>query len=165
MHGGDGVDGAKVRARRVAQAMTQTALARASGLSQESVSRIETGRIRVVQPETVAALARALDVSPAELFEREAAGEADDDATMVSVSAVFDPRRGHLLCDANLVVAVLSEVDPRVVPPGDATRVARAWLDVCAGLRREGVAVTAQNLAARLTVSGVEAGPRAGRGG
>jgi transcriptional regulator with XRE-family HTH domain len=60
---GGGLDGARVRARRLELRMTQAELARRSGLSQEAISRLESGKIKGQVHATQEGLARALGVS------------------------------------------------------------------------------------------------------
>ena len=70
---------------------------------------------------------------------------------MRAVSRVFDPKRHHLLVDANRVLEMLRAADPRLVPAGELAEVARAWVDAASALRREGVAVIAENLLLKVT--------------
>ncbi len=177
-----GLDGARVRGRRVALGLTQTELAERSGLSQEAVSRVETGRIKGLMQPTQDGLARALHttvewlrgergaledtsvgaVEPAPEGAPEAGsdaepgaeGAADRDPLMRAVSAAFDPRRQHLLGDANRVLEALRAADPRLLLDQDPMHTARQWLDGAAGLRREGVALSPENLLLRLTARG-----------
>ena len=169
-----GVDGARVRARRAALGLTQADLATRSGLSQEAISRLENGRIRGLMQPTQDALAGALGVTVAWVRGDDAgdppattarapieapapaADDGDDttgDPLMRAASAAFDPRRHHLLVDANRVLEVLGAVEVRVRATGDLAEVARAWLDAASALRREGAAVTAENLLWRVTAA------------
>ncbi len=183
-----GVDGPRIRERRLALGLTQSDLATRSGLSQEAISRLENGRIRGLMQPTQDALALALDVSvswlrggadhappppatrlapaapassitppdaPASEPVAEPDGEPDDDAgdpLMHAVSRSFDARRHHLLVDANRVLDTLRAADRRLVADAELPDTTRAWLDAASGLRREGVAVTTENLLLRVTV-------------
>ncbi len=81
--------------------------------------------------------------------------EPDDDAgdpLMHAVSRSFDARRHHLLVDANRVLDTLRAADRRLVADAELPDATRAWLDAASALRREGVAVTTENLLLRVTV-------------
>lgn len=181
-----GIDGRRVRDRRAALGLTQTELAERSGLSQEAVSRIENGRIKGLMQPTQDALAHALNTTVewlrgergavedrASVAARAGAGEGagapetqpDDDPLVRAVSAAFDPKRSHLLTDANRVLETLRTTDRRLIVDQDLMHTARQWLDAAAGLRRDGVGVSAENLLLRLTAGrGVGADERlAGR--
>lgn len=54
-------------ARKIAR-LTQAQLAACAGVKQETISQLENGRIKQVSYETVAKLARALNVTVEELF-------------------------------------------------------------------------------------------------
>ncbi len=161
-----GLDGERVHARRLALGLTQADLSTRSGLSQEAISRIENGHIRGLLQSTQDALATALGTSVPWLR-----GEADDDAEgssapaatapadddgvasdpwMLPVSLAFDAKRHHLLVDASRTLDLLRATDPRAVGRLDRGRVARAWLDAVATLRREGLGVSAENVALRI---------------
>jgi len=58
----------KVREIRKQQQLTQEQLAERSGVAQDVISALETGRVRDPRWSTVSALATALDVRPEELF-------------------------------------------------------------------------------------------------
>lgn len=171
-----GVEGSRIRERRLALGLTQSDLAARSGLSQEAISRLENGRIRGLMQPTQDALAGALGVSVAWLRGGEDDGasppaveprpaavspadvpepwpdEAVDDPLMHAVSRSFDARRHHLLVDANRVLDTLRAADRRLVADAELPETTRAWLDAASGLRREGVAVTTENLLLRVTV-------------
>lgn len=160
-----------MRERRLALGLTQADVAARSGLSQEAISRLESGRIRGLMQPTQDALAGALgvaaewlrggDEAPAAEGGARAAparpGPADDpddsaeDPLMRAASQAFDPRRHHLLVDANRVLALLGAVEVGLAGDGALAEVARAWLDAASALRREGVAVTAENLLWKVT--------------
>ena len=168
-----GIEGARVRARRLALGLTQADLATRSGLSQEAISRLENGRIRGLMQPTQDALAGALGVTvawvrgddegaPPEPARAPAppapatADELDDaaeDPVMRAVSQAFDSRRHHLLVDANRVVALLGAVEGRVRAAAELAEVSRQWLDAASALRRAGAAVTAENLLWRVTAA------------
>jgi transcriptional regulator with XRE-family HTH domain len=61
------VDGMKLRQLRRERAWSQRDLARESGVSQDTITRLETGQ-REAQPRTVRRLADALNVEPRELM-------------------------------------------------------------------------------------------------
>lgn len=176
--GTGGIEGARVRERRLALGLTQADLATRSGLSQEAISRLENGRIRGLMQPTQDALAGALgvsvewlrggdDVAPGEparavparpaaaatAAATEALDEAAEDPLMRAASQAFDPRRHHLLVDANRVLALLNAVELRLLGAGELAEVARQWLDGASALRREGVAVTAENLLWKVTAA------------
>ncbi|MDO9017851.1 MAG: helix-turn-helix transcriptional regulator [Deltaproteobacteria bacterium] len=169
--GTGGIEGARVRERRLALGLTQADLATRSGLSQEAISRLENGRIRGLMQPTQDALAGALGVSvewlrggdddaPGEpaparpaATATEALDEAAEDPLMRAASQAFDPRRHHLLVDANRVLALLNAVELRLLGAGELAEVARQWLDGASALRREGVAVTAENLLWKVTAA------------
>lgn len=69
--GAAGFDAARLRAAREAAHLTQGALAEAAGAHVKEVREWESGR-RVPQVEAVAALARALHISPRDLLDRDA---------------------------------------------------------------------------------------------
>jgi transcriptional regulator with XRE-family HTH domain len=168
-----GIDGARVKERRLALGLTQADLATRSGLSQEAISRLENGRIRGLMQPTQDALAEALGVSvewvrggddeapaqpsraapPRPADPADALDEAAEDPLMRAASQAFDPRRHHLLVDANRVLALLNAVELRLLGSGELADVARAWLDGASALRREGVAVTAENLLWKVTAA------------
>ena len=171
--GPGGIEGARVKERRLALGLTQADLATRSGLSQEAISRLENGRIRGLMQPTQDALAGALGVDAAWLRGDEAEAptepprpavtgrspvDADDlddaaeDPLMRAASQAFDPRRHHLLVDANRVLELLRSIEARVVVEAELAEVARAWLDGASALRREGAAVTAENLLWKVTV-------------
>lgn len=60
--------GKAVRARRQRLQLTQVALATQAGLSQSTISEIETGSYDAVDAEMMLKLAVALDCEPADLF-------------------------------------------------------------------------------------------------
>ena len=64
------VDGVKLRGLRRGRAWSQRDLARESGVSQDTIARLETGR-REAQPRTLRRLADALRVEPRELMKGE----------------------------------------------------------------------------------------------
>jgi transcriptional regulator with XRE-family HTH domain len=165
-----GIDGARVREKRAALGLTQADLATRSGLSQEAISRLENGRIRGLMQPTQDALAGALGVSaewlrgddgptaPAPASappskRRPTPDEAAEDPLMRAASQGFDPRRHHLLVDANRVLEVLRAVDLTLLDEESLGEASRAWLDAASALRREGVAVTAENLLWKVTVA------------
>lgn len=65
--GARGFDPGRLKAERTAVRLTQGSLARAAGLHEDEIGHYEAGR-RVPQVETVAALARAMQIPPARLF-------------------------------------------------------------------------------------------------
>lgn len=163
---GQGIDGARLRERRSQLGLTQAELATRSGLSQEAISRIENGRIRGLMQPTQDALAGALDISVAWLRGGDGddasrppampAGELvvvpdDDDPLVMALGHAFDWRR-HTVVDSYAVLRALRETDPRLVAAGELAPAARRWLDAAASLRRDGIAVTTENLLLRLTV-------------
>lgn len=172
---GAGIDGARLRERRVELNMTQAELARRSGISQEAISRIENGRIRGLMQPTQDALASALecgvswlrggDDDPAgEPGGSEARGEMEivldeTDPLVGATGRAFNPER-HALLDVYAVLRALRETDRRLVE-GDLVAAARRWLDAAASLRREGIAVSSESLLMRLTL-GESARERAG---
>lgn len=168
-----GIEGARVKERRLALGLTQADLATRSGLSQEAISRLENGRIRGLMQPTQDALAEALGVSvewvrggdddapaqpsraasPRPADPADALDEAAEDPLMRAASQAFDPRRHHLLVDANRVLGLLNAVELRLLGSGELADVARSWLDAASALRREGVAVTAENLLWKVTAA------------
>jgi transcriptional regulator with XRE-family HTH domain len=58
------VDGAVLRSVRRSRGLTQRDLAAAAGISQPRIYQVETGAKPLMQPDTVASLARALHVDP-----------------------------------------------------------------------------------------------------
>jgi transcriptional regulator with XRE-family HTH domain len=62
------IDGPKIKSLRESRAMSQGALARASGVAQSYISRLEAQRTSDIQLSTINRLARALAVSPLELL-------------------------------------------------------------------------------------------------
>jgi transcriptional regulator with XRE-family HTH domain len=67
-----------LRTTRRLKGLTQEALAAKSGVDQTSISSIEVGKNRNPSWETVSKLAKALGVSPDELFPIDAAAVRDD---------------------------------------------------------------------------------------
>ncbi len=63
------VNGARLRQLRRERAWSQRDLARHSGVSQDTITRLETGQ-RDAQPRTMRRLAEALGVEPRELMKR-----------------------------------------------------------------------------------------------
>jgi transcriptional regulator with XRE-family HTH domain len=63
------VNGARLRQLRRERAWSQRDLARHSGVSQDTITRLETGQ-REAQPRTMRRLAEALGVEPRELMKR-----------------------------------------------------------------------------------------------
>jgi len=61
------VNGAKLRHHRALALMTQEDLVKASGVSRDTISRIELGQ-QNAHPRTLKKLAKALDVDPRELL-------------------------------------------------------------------------------------------------
>ena len=59
-----GVHGPTVRALREKLGVSQERLAARAGLAMQTISRIETGKVRVSHPLTIKAIADALDVNP-----------------------------------------------------------------------------------------------------
>ena len=58
----------RVRELRRARGLDQRELAARAGVSMQTVSNLETGRLRDLKVSTLSALARSLGVSPAELL-------------------------------------------------------------------------------------------------
>lgn len=67
--GTPGFDPARLRSARAAASLTRGALAAAANVHEDELKKWETGR-RVPQVDTVAALARALNISPLALLDR-----------------------------------------------------------------------------------------------
>jgi transcriptional regulator with XRE-family HTH domain len=61
------VDGMKLRRLRMERAWSQRDLARESGVAQDTITRLETGK-REAQPRTIRRLSEALGVQPRELM-------------------------------------------------------------------------------------------------
>jgi transcriptional regulator with XRE-family HTH domain len=59
-----GVHGPTVRALRENLGVSQGRLAARAGLAMQTISRIETGKVKVSHPLTIKAIADALDVNP-----------------------------------------------------------------------------------------------------
>lgn len=164
-----GIDGARVRARRQALGVTQAQLSERSGLSQEAISRVENGKIKGLLAPTQEALARALGVSvswlmgapdtSAEAHEAVPHGGAretvvvrdEDDPLVLALGDAFDPKR-HLVLDTHAVLRALRATDRRLVEGADLVGAARRWLDAAAGLRREGIQVSTENVLVRATL-------------
>jgi transcriptional regulator with XRE-family HTH domain len=64
------VDGMQLRRLRRARALSQRDLARITGIAQDTISQLETGK-REAQPRTIRKLAEALGVQPKELMKEE----------------------------------------------------------------------------------------------
>ncbi|MBI5514804.1 MAG: helix-turn-helix domain-containing protein [Deltaproteobacteria bacterium] len=169
---GGGLDGVRVRARRLELRMTQAELARRSGLSQEAISRLESGKIKGLMQSTQEGLAHALGVTVPYLR-----GEAEEplpeghgpagggappghgpagvsaptlvrdevDPMNLALDRAFDPRR-HELLDALSVREALRDTDRRLQDRVDLLAAARQWLDAAAELRRQHIPVTSENL-------------------
>ena len=65
-----GVHGPTVRALREKLGVSQERLAARAGLAMQTISRIETGKVKVSHPLTIKAIADALDVNPYVLVRR-----------------------------------------------------------------------------------------------
>lgn len=174
-HGNDdsagmsGIDGARVRARRQGLGMTQAQLSERSGLSQEAISRVENGKIKGLLAPTQEALARALGVSVSWLMGAGDGGaehlegalgyvprdpevvREENDPLVIALGDAFDPKR-HLVVDTHAVLRALRATDRRLVEGADLVGAARRWLDAAAGLRREGIMVTSENVLVRATL-------------
>jgi transcriptional regulator with XRE-family HTH domain len=61
------VDGMQLRRLRRARALSQRDLARITGIAQDTISQLETGK-REAQPRTIRRLAEALSVEPSTLM-------------------------------------------------------------------------------------------------
>jgi transcriptional regulator with XRE-family HTH domain len=64
------VDGMQLRRLRRARALSQRDLARITGIAQDTISQLETGK-REAQPRTIRKLAEALSVEPSSLMKEE----------------------------------------------------------------------------------------------
>jgi transcriptional regulator with XRE-family HTH domain len=64
------VDGMQLRRLRRARALSQRDLARITGIAQDTISQLETGK-REAQPRTIRKLAEALSVEPSTLMKEE----------------------------------------------------------------------------------------------
>ena len=64
------VDGMQLRRLRRARALYQRDLARITGIAQDTISQLETGK-REAQPRTIRRLAKALSVEPSTLMKEE----------------------------------------------------------------------------------------------
>ena len=64
------VDGMQLRRLRRARALSQRDLARITGIAQDTISQLETGK-REAQPRTIRRLAAALSVEPSTLMRGE----------------------------------------------------------------------------------------------
>jgi transcriptional regulator with XRE-family HTH domain len=64
------VHGATVRALREKAGTSQERLAAKAGLATQTISRIETGRVKLAHPLTIKAIAEALDVDPSIITRR-----------------------------------------------------------------------------------------------
>lgn len=73
-----------------------------------------------------------------------------DDPLVRSLGRAFDHTR-HSVVDTHAVLETLWATDRRLVEGMDLDEAARAWLDAAAGLRREGIPVTTQNVLVRVT--------------
>jgi transcriptional regulator with XRE-family HTH domain len=105
--------GQLIQRRRLAKGLTQTELARRTGLSQNYVSKLESGRIDLPQRGTLDVLSGALDVSLIDLYR--AAGVADPPPVEANTD---DPRPLPALDD---VIAYMNR-DPEIVAKMDALK-------------------------------------------
>ena len=64
------VDGMQLRRLRRARALSQRDLARLTGIAQDTISQLETGK-REAQPRTIRRLAEALSVEPSTLMKED----------------------------------------------------------------------------------------------
>ncbi len=64
------IDGMQLRRLRRARALSQRDLARITGIAQDTISQLETGK-REAQPRTIRKLAEALSVEPGTLMKEE----------------------------------------------------------------------------------------------
>lgn len=86
--------GQLIQRRRVAKGLTQTELARRTGLSQNYVSKLESGRIDLPQRGTLDVLSGALDVRLADLYRAagvmDSPAEEDQDTAAPTLPAIED---------------------------------------------------------------------------
>jgi transcriptional regulator with XRE-family HTH domain len=61
------IDGGRLRSLRKERLLTQVELSKMTGVAQDSISSLETGK-REAHPGTIRKLAKALDVEPTELI-------------------------------------------------------------------------------------------------
>ena len=145
-----------------ARGYTQETLAAATGVSQSAVSRYGSGR--TILAEHVAALAIALDTSPAYLdgaTDDPAPAPATDAAEHTLESAILralDKAR-HTLADARAVEDVLRGTIG-LVKAAHLDAAAREWLDAAAALRRLQQPVTVATLLVEVTAELNAAGDR-----
>jgi len=138
--GTPGFDPGHLRAARQAAQLTQGALAAAAGAHVKEVREWESGR-RVPQVGAVAALARALGISPLELIRR----DADQAITLQQLRAAAGLSQQHVADRAGLLRTTYSQIERgEVVTLGveDAAAIGRA-------LGAEPAEVTAAHAASR----------------
>jgi hypothetical protein len=163
------VVGASVRAGRKSLGISRAELARRTkldGLDEQAIATIEAQPSVECDDELADGLARALEVSRAQIVEEEnhsvvmapsgdrASGRsesrvstADADASDTAgpldraLSAAFDPN-DHTAQDRFSVEAALRYIPFGFVPPREVNAVARAWLDAASVLRQHGVVAT-----------------------
>jgi transcriptional regulator with XRE-family HTH domain len=153
--------GDRVRARRLALRMTQERLAEQVDLTQDAISKIETGKYRAQLARTQEGLAKALDTSLAYLR-----GESDDPTpgnrpgvpadTRSTMAIGFSPDEGaieralldafekvaHTFTDVEAVRVALREVPEPLRTGRPLAVLARTLLDHAAGLRKQGQTAT-----------------------
>jgi transcriptional regulator with XRE-family HTH domain len=167
------IDAKRAKKRRLALGLTQLQVADRSGLSQESISRIEGGRLKGRQADTQEKLAGALGVSVDWLLGRgseadvgtppqvtdgppaparpERVEPVDESPLEAALGEAFDKTK-HALRDVVAVQKALRSFHQKQKDESDLVVAARAWLDAAAALRKEGTEVTLEALLWRVTV-------------
>jgi transcriptional regulator with XRE-family HTH domain len=122
--GAPGFDPRRLRDARTAARLTQTALAEAADVPLQQVKEWEAGR-RVPQVDNLAALARALQVSPLDLLDR----DADRDLTLQELRAAAGLTQQQAASRAGLLRTTYSQIERGEtvgVSPADATAIGAA---------------------------------------
>jgi transcriptional regulator with XRE-family HTH domain len=163
------IDGARVRELRAKKKWTQDRLAEESGLSQETISRIEKGHIKGREAATQEQLADALDTTVAYLRgdtddpaldarpkRRVAPGAApsDDDPLTPFEQALFAAmdHTKFLPGDFDVVRSAIRQTFHLLKDEPDLTAMAREWLTAARQLRLEGHPVDTSAIVARVSV-------------
>jgi transcriptional regulator with XRE-family HTH domain len=143
-----GIDGRRLKQARRQKGMKQPELAKKSGVSQSTISKLERGELDGSRADTQIALARALGVAvewllgseamvtpakPEIRIERETSGR-----IARALKHAFDPSI-HEVDDLDAVRTVVDETDMLERDDGDYIADAREWLNAAARIRRRGI--------------------------
>lgn len=158
------IDPARVKARRKELRLTQAQLAERAGTTQASISRAEGGDSMLLDDDQKKRLARALEISVADLcgeepafddasnqyvFERDREPAADEVDPFDAALTVAFSRGGYSLDDLFSVRSMLTGTARRLASEGDLVGGAEHLLRAARSLRKEGRTVTIEAMLSR----------------